>query len=410
MGTRRACRGWTRRKFCGTVAAGSLPESRGHSTPSPRSGPIVRLVALWAAIAIAAIGVPLTAVAQQLSAPEQRIIQLINQARVAQGLGPLSLTPELNAAAKAHAEDMAAKGYMEHTAPSGSTPQTRAIKAGYGAPANSAWLVLEVISARATPEAAANWLLSDRLHRGVLMRGYWREMGAAYIQGGPYGQFWVVEFGCRPNVLPVIAEPTASGGVTVRLSNEECTPFGTSEAIGKATEVMISDKPDFSGATWEPFVTTKNVASSRQRLRALPGREGQGDHGFDGRPGRQRGDRDCRLGVHQHAQLGDAAVLDREARRGRRAARSEVGSRACSRRSRPSSSKRSRNRPALGAEARTARTVHGVLCARKWPSMRRAIPVLWRYEAEGATLGAAALRGVRSPDGVRSVRVSAPRS
>ena len=80
------------------------------------------------------------------------------------------------------------------------------------------------------------------------MRGYWREMGAAYIEGGPYGQFWVVEFGCRPNVLPVIAEPTASGGVTVRLSNEECTPHGTSEAIGKATEVMVSDKPDFSGA------------------------------------------------------------------------------------------------------------------------------------------------------------------
>lgn len=211
---------------------------------------------------MAVIGVPLLAVAQDLSAPEQRIVQLINQARIAQGLGPLALTPELNAAAKAHAEDMAAKGYMEHEAPNGSTPQSRAIKAGYGAPANSAWLVLEVISARQTAEAAANWLLSDRLHRGVLLRGYWREMGAAYVQGGPYGQFWVVEFGCRPNVLPVIAEPTASGGVTVRLSNEECTPHGNSEAIGKATEVMISDKPDFDGAVWEPFATTKTVSKS----------------------------------------------------------------------------------------------------------------------------------------------------
>jgi hypothetical protein len=214
------------------------------------------------ALAVAAIGVPLTVVAQQLSAPEQRIVQLINEARIAQGLGPLALTSELNAAAKAHAEDMAAKGYMEHTAPNGSTPQSRAIKSGYGAPANSAWLVLEVISARQTAEAAANWLLSDRLHRGVLLRGYWREMGAAYVQGGPYGQFWVVEFGCRPNVLPVIAEPTASGGVSVRLSNEECTPHGTSEAIGKATEVMISDKPDFDGAVWEPFSTTKTVSKA----------------------------------------------------------------------------------------------------------------------------------------------------
>lgn len=222
------------------------------------------------------IGIPLTAVAQQLSEPEQRIVQLINQARIAQGLGPLVLTPELNAAARAHAEDMAAKGYMEHTAPNGSTPQSRAIKAGYGAPASSAWLVLEVISARQTAEAAANWLLSDRLHRGVLMRGYWREMGAAYVQGGPYGQFWVVEFGCRPNVLPVIAEPTASGGVTVRLSNEECAPHGNSEAIGRATEIMISDKPDFSGATWEPFVTTKTVGKAGNvfvRYRDAKGKE-----------------------------------------------------------------------------------------------------------------------------------------
>jgi hypothetical protein len=206
------------------------------------------------------IGVPLTAVAQQLSSPEQRIVQLINQARIAQGLGPLALTSELNAAAKAHAQDMATKGYMEHTALDGSTPQTRAIRAGYGAPANSAWLVLEVISARQTAEAAANWLLSDRLHRGVLLRGYWREMGAAFVEGGPYGQFWVVEFGCRPNVLPVQAEPTASGGVTLRLSNEECTPTGSGEAIGKATEIMVSDKSDFSGAVWEPFVTTKTVS------------------------------------------------------------------------------------------------------------------------------------------------------
>ena len=200
---------------------------------------------MWAALAVALVGLPLTVVAQQLTPPEQRIVQLINQARVAQGLGMLALTPELNAAAKAHAQDMANKGYMEHEGLDGSTPQSRAIRHGYAAPANSAWLVLEVISARQTAEAAANWLLSDRLHRGVLLRGYWREMGAAYVEGGPYGQFWVVEFGCRPNVLPVIAEPNANGGVTVRLSNEECTPTGSGDSvIGKATEIMVSDRPD----------------------------------------------------------------------------------------------------------------------------------------------------------------------
>lgn len=77
-------------------------------------------------------------------------------------------------------------------------------------------------------------------------------------------------------MLPVITEPTASGGVTVRLSNEECTPGGTSEAIGKATEVMVSDKPDLAGATWEPFATTKTVSSGGNvfvRYRDAKGRE-----------------------------------------------------------------------------------------------------------------------------------------
>jgi len=213
---------------------------------------------LWVALAGVALCLPLAAVAQESVPPEQRLIQLINQARLATGLGPLAVTPELSSAAESHARDMVQNGYMEHTARDGSTPQQRAARFGYNAPTSSAWMVLEVISARQTPEAAANWLLSDALHRGVLLRKYWREMGAAYVQGGPYGQMWVVEFGCRPNVLPITAEPNSSGGVTVRLSNEECTPTGSGDTImGKATEVMVSDKPDFSGATWEPFVTTK---------------------------------------------------------------------------------------------------------------------------------------------------------
>jgi Cysteine-rich secretory protein family len=212
---------------------------------------------LWVALAGVVLCAPLTAVAQQTMPPEQRLLQLINQARLATGLGPLVVTPELSKAATDHADDMIRYGYMEHSGRDGSSPQQRAARAGYEAPSSTTWLVLEVISARQTPEAAANWLLSDALHRGVLLRNYWRETGAAYVQGGPYGQMWVVEFGCRPNVLPVTAEPNNSGGVTVRLSNEECAPLGRGDAMGKATEVMVSDKPDFDGAVWEPFVKTK---------------------------------------------------------------------------------------------------------------------------------------------------------
>ena len=187
------------------------------------------------------------------------MLGLINQARIAQGLPAVALSLELSAAAKGHARDMAAHGYMEHENRAGLTPQQRAAKEGYAAPANSAWLVLEVITARATPEAGLNWLLSDRQHRGVVLRNYWREIGVGFVQGGPWGQIWSIKFGCRPNVLPVLTEQNASGGVTVRLSNEDCTPSGGNGQIGRATEVMVSNRDDFNGATWEPFVTTKVV-------------------------------------------------------------------------------------------------------------------------------------------------------
>jgi hypothetical protein len=221
---------------------------------------------------------PLGVVAQQLDEPEARMVTLINQARTAAGLPPVVVSSELSAAARAHARDMAVHGYMEHENRAGLSPQQRAAKAGYTAPAGTAWLVLEVITARATPEAGLNWLLSDRVHRGVVMRNYFREIGVGFEKGGPWGQIWSIKFGCRPNVLPVVAEPNANGGVTVRLTNEECTPTGGAGQIGRATEVMVSNRSDFNGATWEPFVTTKVVQDNGNvfvRYRDRAGREAE---------------------------------------------------------------------------------------------------------------------------------------
>ena len=225
------------------------------------------------------LSLPVVAAAQQTQTPEERMAMLLNQARTAQGLNPLAISAELSAAALAHTRDMVTKGYMEHeSAKDGATPQQRAIRAGYVVPAKSAWYVIEVITARATPEAALNWLLSDTVHRRVVLRPVMREMGIAYVQGGPWGHLWTIDFGCRPNVLPVIADTSDSGGVTLRLTNEECVPGGgNAEQIGKATQVMVSTRSDFEGAAWQPFVATKTVPSTSSnvfvKLKDAKGRE-----------------------------------------------------------------------------------------------------------------------------------------
>jgi uncharacterized protein YkwD len=219
--------------------------------------------------------------------PEMRIFQLLNEARVKRGLNPLAWNAELAKASNVHAEDMARRGYMDHNSPEGLDPRDRASKAGYIVPPKSPWLVIETISARATPEAAMEWLLGHQPHAGVLLRPVWREVGAAYVKGGPYGQFWVMNFGCRPNVLPVFAS-TGKAGLTVdiTLTNELCTPNGQGEYMGKAVDVQISQHKDFSGADWEPFaplLTVRNPSSRMYvKLRDAQGRTTQNDLSLSG--------------------------------------------------------------------------------------------------------------------------------
>jgi hypothetical protein len=211
-----------------------------------------------------------------------KMFQMLNDARASRGLNPLAWNAELAKASNAHAEDMARRGYMEHTNLEGLDPRDRAQKAGYIVPPRSPWLVIETISARPTAEEAMQWLLGHQPHAGVLLRPVWREVGGAYVQGGPYGQFWVMNFGCRPNVLPVFAAlGKASLTVDITFTNELCTPTGQGDYMGKAVDVQVSQNQDFSGADWEPYAPLKTVANPASRmfvrLRDAQGRTTQND-------------------------------------------------------------------------------------------------------------------------------------
>ena len=131
-------------------------------------------------------------------------------------------------------------------------------------------------------DASSAPLLTNQQHAGVLLRPGWRETGGGYVQGGPYGQFWVMNFGCRPNVLPVFASlDKASLTANITFTNELCTPAGQGDYMGKAVDVQVSQNQDFSGANWEPFAPSKTVANPGPRmyvkLRDAQGRTAQND-------------------------------------------------------------------------------------------------------------------------------------
>ena len=83
---------------------------------------ILRRLALAVALLIAAIS-PLRA--------DPQAVQMLNAMRAQQGVAPLSYAPRLEAAARAHALDMARHGYFAHTGRDGSGVGDRVRAQGY---------------------------------------------------------------------------------------------------------------------------------------------------------------------------------------------------------------------------------------------------------------------------------------
>jgi uncharacterized protein YkwD len=202
---------------------------------------------------------------------EDRLALLLDRARLGPGLLPLARSPALDRAALAHAQDMVARGYMEHEAPDGSTPGTRAAREGYDTSPGSAWLVVETISAISdAPDGALGWWLSDGLHRRVVLGPTWREMGVGFAPGGPYGRFWVARFGCRPNVLP----PVLLDGV-LATPDEDCGRGA--DAFGPVQSMRVAETSAAAhDLDWEPYTPQRAWPAGRPatvRMRDAAGRE-----------------------------------------------------------------------------------------------------------------------------------------
>lgn len=113
---------------------------------------------------------------------------LLNDARREAGVVPVVLNPALDAAAQAHAEDMAERGYFSHTSPEGRSHANRARAAGY-----RYCTLAENIAYGQPSEAAVNagWLNSPD-HRGNSLNPRVNEYGL-----GQAGDKWVLMLGRR---------------------------------------------------------------------------------------------------------------------------------------------------------------------------------------------------------------------
>jgi uncharacterized protein YkwD len=131
-----------------------------------------------------------------------RVLQRLNEIRAEGGrcgttafppARPLTRSAALDAAARAHAEDMAQNSFLAHTGSDGSNPGERATRAGYD------WhTVAENVASGQTSadEIAATWLDSDG-HCANLRDGKYSETGIAFALNPGDGRdiYWVQLYG-----------------------------------------------------------------------------------------------------------------------------------------------------------------------------------------------------------------------
>lgn len=183
----------------------------------------------------------------------------MNQARLDEGLAPYRFSTLLTAAAQQHADDLAEHQIWSHTGSDGSTPSERIEKAGFLA---WKWNSGESIvgenfwTGYGTPEDAMAFFLEDPPHRDNILSVTHREIGIGVAADAEGRNYFVLDFGARPNVLPIFtnegATSTDDPQVAILLTNEEARPEGEGAIfMGKAIEIRISNDPGFDDQPWQ---------------------------------------------------------------------------------------------------------------------------------------------------------------
>jgi uncharacterized protein YkwD len=133
-----------------------------------------------AAVAIA-VALPVAAACAPVkSGAPPDIYSRANEIRAQNGAGPLNPCPSLAAAAQAHANDMAARGRLDH---SGFPDRVRnAYGGGY-------WGEIIAYGQPTADAVLAAWLSSSQ-HSGILLDPSFRDVGFGFANG-----YWVGDFG-----------------------------------------------------------------------------------------------------------------------------------------------------------------------------------------------------------------------
>jgi uncharacterized protein YkwD len=120
---------------------------------------------------------------------EKRMLDLVNQERVAAGLKPLEPDPELTEVARRHSADMFARGYFAHDTPEGISPFDRMHAANVRFTTAG-----ENLALAPTIPVAHTGLMNSPGHRANILRPAFGRVGIGVMDGGMRGLMVSQEF------------------------------------------------------------------------------------------------------------------------------------------------------------------------------------------------------------------------
>lgn len=118
---------------------------------------------------------------------EERVAELVNQQRAANGLKPVTLSAELSKAARAKSQDMHDNRYFAHESPTYGSPfdMLKSFGISYRTAGEN------IAMGYATPEAVMNAWMNSTGHRANILNASYTQIGVGYVADGSY---WTQEF------------------------------------------------------------------------------------------------------------------------------------------------------------------------------------------------------------------------
>jgi len=158
------------------------------------------------------------------------VIELVNKARIAEGLSTLVHSDILDLAAKEKANDMVKNDYFAHTSPKGVDPWYWLKKAGYDYKYAGENLAINYDNAK---EQQMAWMKSDSHRKNILNEKY-QETGVAVVEGKIDGQ---------TSILTVQVFGTTVVGATQTTNNSSIGKEKPALVPAKQSEVLSAESP-----------------------------------------------------------------------------------------------------------------------------------------------------------------------